>query len=176
MLHYVYFDIHSIALLGSIADCSSGFYTWSRVGDIFSNRIDNNVGNRATNIVSLTIGLVIALTGISGLIFTTNTQFKSTTETLNNPYSVNEEQRSKLTLVLDETEKTIAEALEVDKVEVEVKNRVDQNAAQGNMVDFVAVEEGKLIDGKFYFTEETLEILVTGESDLVEHISVPTNE
>lgn len=44
---------------------------------------------------------------------------------------------------------------------------------KGNMIDFSFVKDGKLADGKFYYTEDSLEILV-GEGVEAENISVPT--
>ena len=52
---------------------------------------------------------------------------------------------------------------------------VRRNIINGDMTDFVAVEDGKIIDGKFYFTENTLEILVSGENDVIEHVSISTD-
>ena len=142
---------------------------------IFANRLDNNVGNRTKNVISVILGFAITIGCSAGLALTLN-QTGSVAETFNNPYSVNEEQRSDLKLSTSEVEKTIAEALNIDKAEVEATNEVGRKAQRGDMVDFVAVEEGKLIEGKFYFTEETLEILVSGETDIVEHVSISTNE
>lgn len=142
---------------------------------ILAHRLDNNIGNRTKNNVSMTLCFVVIAVNVVGLGFTFN-QIGSIPETYNNPHSVNEEQRSDLKLSTSEVEKTIAEALKIDKAEVEATNEVGRKAQRGDMVDFVAVEEGKLIDGKFYFTEDSLEILVSGETDIVEHVSISTNE
>lgn len=101
-------------------------------------------------------------------------------ETFDNPYSANEAADDKgmrtnsVNTEIDEVEKKISESLDVDKVEVDSKAEVRHNIINGDMTDFVAVEDGKIIDGKFYFTENTLEILVSGENDVIEHVSIST--
>lgn len=103
-------------------------------------------------------------------------QKNSVEETFNNPYSVNEEDRDNLRVQTSEIEKSIEEAIELDKVQIDETREISNYIKQGDMVDFEAVEEGKLVEGKFYFTENSLEILTTGESDIVEHVSIPTDE
>lgn len=101
-------------------------------------------------------------------------------ETFDNPYSANEaadddgRRANLVSTKTEEVEKKISQSLDVDKVEVESKAEVRRNIINGNMTDFVAVEDGKIIDGKFYFTETTLEILVSGENDIIEHVSIST--
>ena len=101
-------------------------------------------------------------------------------ETFDNPYSANEaaddgRRANLVSTKTEEVEKKISQSLDVDKVEVESKAEVGHNIINGNMTDFVAVEDGKIIDGKFYFTENTLEILVSGENDVIEHVSISTD-
>ena len=95
-------------------------------------------------------------------------------ETVDNPYAVSEEQRAKLELDHTALQEKIVEALDVDKVELVDYDSALAKSRAGNMVDFTAVEEGALVEGKFYFTETTLEILVSGEADIVEHVSIST--
>lgn len=101
-------------------------------------------------------------------------------ETFDNPYSAREaadddgRRANLIDTKIDEVEKKISQSLDVDKVEVDSTTEVRINVSNGNMTDFVAVEDGKIIDGKFYFTENTLEILVSGENDIIEHVSIST--
>lgn len=116
---------------------------------------------------------------LAGILFAAG-HINPVVETFDNPYSANEaadddgRRANLLSVKTEEIEKKISQSLDVDKVEMKPKAEVRHNVINGDMTDFVAVEDGKIIDGKFYFTENTLEILVSGENDVIEHVSIST--
>lgn len=134
----------------------------------FANRNDDRDGMS----VLLAIVSVVLISG-SGILTIYN-HVNPNLKTVDNPYAVSEEQRVKLELDQDTLEEKIVEALDVDKVELVDYDSALTKSRAGNMVDFTAVEEGTLVEGKFYFTETTLEILVSGEADIMEHVSIAT--
>lgn len=134
----------------------------------FANRNDDS--NRGTEILTIVSVLLISASGV----LTIYNHVNPNLETVDNPYAVSEEQREKLELDHTALQEKIVEALDVDKVELVDYDSALVKSRAGNMVDFTAVEEGTLVEGKFYFTETTLEILVSGEADIVEHVSIST--
>lgn len=142
------------------------------MGSSIAAGLEGKIGSKAKNTASIALSAIVLAVSLPGFCFVMVQD--NSIETFNNPYSASDEQRSELRLDTSEVEKTIAEALNIDKAEVEAVTEVGRKARNGDMVDFTAVEEGKLIEGKFYFTETTLEILVSGETDIIEHVSIST--
>lgn len=144
--------------------------------------ISGNIHKKQKNMTkSENAYLVIFLSSaiLAGILFAAG-HLNPVVETFDNPYSAREaadddgRRANLLDVKTEEIEKKISQSLDVDKVEVESRAEVRYNIIKDNMTDFVAVEDGKIIDGKFYFTENTLEILVSGENDIIEHVSIST--
>jgi len=127
--------------------------------------------------LALFLGLIVIVPGFVMMLLG-GFNIKSVEESFNNPYSVSENKRSDLRVETSEIEAKAATALNVDKVQIELKDDSGSYNARkiinGDMVDFVAVEEGKISTGYFYFTESTIEVLTTGENDLINHTSIAT--
>lgn len=116
------------------------------------------------------VGAISLLVGMANL--------RSIENTFNNPNAIDADQRKYTNVNVSKVEEEIASALGVNKVQIDEKDNNgiynSRKILKGDMVDFTAVDEGKISAGSFYFTTSTLEILTTDETDLVENVSVPT--
>lgn len=95
-------------------------------------------------------------------------------ETFSNPA-----QRPSLSLVAsvdkDEMNAKIAETIGVNKVSADVGNgdsRTVKSMGQGDIFDFVAIDNGSKINGSFYFTDDTMEIIVEDAEQVKQEFSV----
>lgn len=74
---------------------------------------------------------------------------------------------------------TIAETIDADKVSVDVedtRSHTVQLMSEGDIFDFTAIDEGAKINGSFYFTEDSLEIIVENSEQVKQEYSINTNE
>lgn len=74
---------------------------------------------------------------------------------------------------------TIAETIGADKVSINVKSTRSHTVElmkEGDIFDFTAIDEGSKINGSFYFTEDSLEIIVEDEQQVKQEYSINTNE
>lgn len=120
------------------------------------------------------IGLLLSFFVLS--IF--NWTFPSYTEqTFSNPHN-----QTKLSLFVsldkDEMNNTIAETIEADKVVIEPDSNMEvvRDMKNGEIFDFVAIDDGSKINGSFYFTEDSLEIIVENEQQVKKEYSINTKE
>ena len=76
----------------------------------------------------------------------------------------------------EELNKTIAETIGSDKVAIFVdeSENVIGNMADGDIFEFTAIDEGVTQHGSFYFTEDSLEIVLQDEQTDVQEFSVST--
>ena len=83
----------------------------------------------------------------------------------------------------EELNKTIAETIGSDKVAISVdekkniigeKKNIIGDMADGDIFEFTAIDEGLTQHGSFYFTEDSLEIVLQGEQTDVQEFSVST--
>lgn len=76
----------------------------------------------------------------------------------------------------EEINKFIKEALDVDAVSVKINDergsKIVKDARSGEIFEFTGIDDGSKIDGSFYFTEETMEIIVESEEEIKEQFSV----
>lgn len=100
-------------------------------------------------------------------------------QTFSNPH--NEPNRTIETKINKEVlNNTIAETIEADKVSIDLNDRNAtrsmRNIKEGDIFDFKAIDDGSKINGSFYFTEDSLEIIVEDEQQVKQEYSINTNE
>lgn len=122
-----------------------------------------------SSIVSMAIGFLIF-----AMIATDYSQ-----QTFSNPH--NEPNRTIDTKINKEVlNNTIAETIEADKVSIDLNDRSAarsmSNIKEGDIFDFTAIDDGSKINGSFYFTEDSLEIIVENEQQVKQEYSINTNE
>ena len=75
----------------------------------------------------------------------------------------------------DEVNAKIAETIGIDKVSADVgdgDNRTVKSLGRGDIFDFVAIDDGSKINGSFYFTDDTMEIIVEDAEQVKQEFSV----
>ena len=122
-----------------------------------------------SSIVSMAIGFLIF-----AMVATHYSQ-----QTFSNPH--NEPNRTIDTKINKEVlNNTIAETIEADKVSIDLNNRsaarIMRDVKEGDIFDFTAIDDGSKINGSFYFTEDSLEIIVENEQQVKQEYSINTNE
>lgn len=73
---------------------------------------------------------------------------------------------------------TIAETIGADKVSIDLNDTRSpvRSMKEGNIFNFTAFDDGSKINGSFYFTEDSLEIIVENEQQVGQKYSINTNE
>ena len=73
----------------------------------------------------------------------------------------------------EEINKFIKETLDVDAVSVKINDEIgSKDARSGEIFEFTGIDDGSKIDGSFYFTEKTMEIIVESKEEIKEQFSV----